>query len=42
MITYWVDFSDIEHVAIQHSDGSFTSMTKLTYDALKANEATTE
>jgi hypothetical protein len=30
------------HAIIQHSDGSFTSMLKSTYDELKANEATAQ
>ena len=32
----------LDHVTIEHEDGSFTSMPKSTYDELSALEASTE
>ena len=29
-----------EHALIEHADGSFTSMLKLTYDAMQAEQST--
>lgn len=33
------NFEGIEQVIIDNGDGSFTSMAKATYDAIKADEA---
>lgn len=32
-VTFVIDLQDVEHAIIAHADGSFTSMTKETYDA---------
>jgi hypothetical protein len=42
MIQYLTDENGIEHVIIEHADGSFTAMLKSTYDEIEANEAETK
>jgi len=37
-ITYITDEQGVEHAVIAHEDGSFTSMTKATYEAMIADE----
>jgi hypothetical protein len=36
-VTFIADHNNNEHALIEHSDGSFTSMLKSTYDAMQAN-----
>jgi hypothetical protein len=38
-VTYLTDRNEVEHALIEHSNGSFTSMTKAEYDRQKADEA---
>jgi len=33
-ITYITDIDGVEHAIIEHADGSFTSMTKVVYEAM--------
>jgi hypothetical protein len=42
MIKYLTDENGIEHVIIEHEDGTFTSMHKSIYEEMKANEASAE
>ena len=35
-----VDGIEVEHALIDHSDGSYTSMTKETYDKMQAEQST--
>ena len=35
-----VDGIEVEHALIDHADGSYTSMTKETYDKLQAEQST--
>jgi hypothetical protein len=39
-ITFITDIDGAEHAIIEHADGSFTSMTKATYEAQQAEQST--
>ena len=39
-ITFITDIDGAEHVIIEHANGSFTSMTKATYEAQQAEQST--